>query len=294
MLEKETLSRLLSLHYMLWKKEIFISFGILCASFAAATGSAYAMRAIDGASVPSPTAVEEPAIPESDRHIQMPILVYHSVRPAYEEETYMQQLFNVYPVIFKQQMAYLRDHQYSLIPLSRLESFLTSGTPLPHCPVVITFDDGWENQFIYAFPILKEFNVPATIYIIADAIDDPAYLTWTQVQTMAAEGMTIGSHTRTHPNLADVYDESDLENEVVRSKAVIEKHLGTTVNEFAYPYGSYNQHTIDLVKQAGYTSGRSFTPGKEHSLVDLYTLKGIRVPNDMEEFIELLPVCSEQ
>lgn len=279
-------------YVMIWNKNTIVAIGILCATFVGATGSAYAMMAIDGSvNSASQAAAVEPAIPEKWRHIKLPILVYHSVHPSFEGESEMQKLFNVDPAMFTQQMSYLRDNHYNVIPLSRLESFLTQGTPLPHCPVVITFDDGWENQFAYAFPILQQFQYTATFYVIADAIDDPAYMSWTQVRAMANAGMTIGSHTRTHPNLAQVYDNDDLRNEIVRSKSIIEERLGTTTSEFAYPYGAYNDETIQVVKDAGYTSGRSFTAGQQHAIEDLYTLKAIRVPDGMTLLEEGIPKC---
>ncbi len=208
----------------------------------------------------------------------LPILVYHFP-----------------PADFDEQLTYLQQHNYTVIDMEAAYRGLEGG-PLPAKPVVITFDDGFANQ-MQAFDILKRHNMHATFYIInggqqsrwcigasrryGDPLQPPqgcgdAYLTWDQVRELDKSGLiTIGAHTVDHENLASL-SEADQRQQIFDSKAGIEQQLGHEVTQFCYPYGSYNQTTIDLVREAGFTSAVTTLAGNYQDTGSLFTLKRIR------------------
>jgi peptidoglycan/xylan/chitin deacetylase (PgdA/CDA1 family) len=154
---------------------------------------------------------------------------------------------------------------------------------------VITFDDGWRNQFVYGFPIIEKYHYPATYFVFTDAVNKRGFMTWDNLRVLLDAGMSIGSHTRTHPFLTQVSDEKQLEQEIVESRHILEHKLHIRVDDFAYPFGQFNQHTVALVKRAGYASARGdFYSGKQ-SLAKLYGLSAMNVPTTLERFVQVFP-----
>jgi peptidoglycan/xylan/chitin deacetylase (PgdA/CDA1 family) len=139
---------------------------------------------------------------------------------------------------------------------------LSEYTPLPlnRGLVSITFDDGWTNQYTNAFPLLKQYGLPATFYIISGELtDQPDYMSATQVKNLQVAGNEIGSHTITHPDLTTV-SATQLQNEMKNSQATLQSVVGVPITNFAYPYGAYNANTIAVGKQY-YQSQRSVGGG---------------------------------
>ncbi|MCZ7667599.1 MAG: polysaccharide deacetylase family protein [Chloroflexi bacterium] len=133
--------------------------------------------------------------------LRVPILMYHyiSVPPA-DADIYRQDL-SVTPENFRQQMAYLAENGYTPIDLYQLSAAITAKTDLPDKPVILTFDDGYLDNYENAFPVLQEFGFPGTFFIITDYADQGAagYANWEQLAEMAAAGMRIETHTKKSP-----------------------------------------------------------------------------------------------
>lgn len=218
--------------------------------------------------------------------MKVPILIYHSVVPHNDSQSALQRYYDVAPGSLDNQLRYLRDNGFTVIGLDFLADALAQNILLPPKSVVLTFDDGWENQFRYAYPLLKKYNDTATFFIYTHAIDHDAFLTWNQVKEMDNAGMTIGGHTRTHPFLTDITNPVDLRREIIGGKSVVENHIGHSIDLFAYPYGHYNDQIIQIVKEAGYKTARSTYKGIYHTAQDLYTLKGIEVTDDFAQFVK--------
>lgn len=216
--------------------------------------------------------------------IKVPILIYHSVRPHTQGETAMQLRYEVDPNAFDKQLKYLRDNGYTVISLAYLVDALEENIILPPKSIVITFDDGWRNQYAYAFPILKAYQDTATFFIVSDYVGGGYFMTWDQIRVMDNSGMTIGGHSRTHPFLVSIKDPMALKNEIEGSKLIIEKRIGHPIDLFAYPYGHYSDSVVQAVKDAGFRSARSTYKGIYHTSADLYTLKGLEVTDDMKAF----------
>ena len=218
--------------------------------------------------------------------IKVPILIYHSVRPHGPNQSAIQKYYDVAPEAFEKQLKYLKDNGYVIISLTYLVDALRENITLPPKSIIITFDDGWRNQYAYAFPLLQKYVNTATFFVVSDYVGGGLFLTWDQIRVMRKSGMTIGGHTRTHPFLLDVTDPKILEDEITGDKKIIEGQIGQKITIFAYPYGHYTDKIIQVVQNAGYLAARGTYKGVYHSIKNLYTLKGIEVTDNVNEFIK--------
>lgn len=235
---------------------------------------------------------EAPQLPEAPRVVRVPIFVYHLVRPYETRDTRFLRQYLVTPEQFDQQMQYLVDAGYTAISFTQLAEYLNASTTLPQKPVIVSFDDGWENQYTYALPILRKHGITATFFVYSNAIGTQNHFTWDQLREMQGEGMHIGGHSRSHPFLAKITDPQKLTDEISGSKAFIDQELGTTTDTFAYPFGSYSAEVIGAVRAAGYSSARIFSSaetGELHDVRDLYTLSAIPAPESLEAFERYAP-----
>ncbi len=219
--------------------------------------------------------------------VQIPSIVYHSVRP-YRKQSALQDEFDITPELLESQIVYLKDHGYTPITYRALARFLDEGVPLPPKPVLLSFDDGWGNQYLYAYPILKKYSVSATFFVYTNAINKDKWMTWDQLRAMQAGGMEIAAHTKTHPLLTKEDDLKRLRHEIAGSKTDLDEEMGTTTVSFAYPFGAYNATTTRVVEEAGFRIGRGLNTGKEVSRVDRFEVPG-ELSNDLfKRFVEAL------
>lgn len=225
-----------------------------------------------------------PAFATTTREFDLPILVYHIVRPSYPSDSKAVKELAVTPELFDAQLSYLGQRGYTVVRYSDLEAHVAAGTPLPPKPIIISFDDGWRDQYEYAFPILKKHNYPATFFVFTNKIDKKDFLTWDELREMLDSGMTIAAHTRSHPYLTHIRDEAALWDEIYGSKITLERHLGVPVHEFAYPFGQFNATTTELVKRAGFKSARGdFYTGMQ-SADRLFELSAMNAPTTLAAF----------
>lgn len=178
------------------------------------------------------------------------ILMYHHVSPVIntEDKTYY-----VSAEMFADQINTILKKGYTPISLSQLEKAYTQKTKLPSHAVMITLDDGWEDNYTYAFPILQKMNVPATIFLSTAHIGQvEGVLNWSQIDEMhASKLIEFSSHGANHKRLRDLTDEEVLD-ELTQSKSTIEEKLGKPLLTFCYPYGAFDRRIRSLVFKAGY------------------------------------------
>ncbi|MBF0386086.1 MAG: polysaccharide deacetylase family protein [Candidatus Omnitrophica bacterium] len=201
----------------------------------------------------------------------VPILMYHNVELIEKREPNW-----VSPERFKTHLEYIRKHGYEVISLEALVSSIEDNKPAGKKNVVITFDDGHENIFINAYPLLKKYQFPATIFIPSDNIGKDGYLTWGQIREMADNGIEFGSHTRSEKYIPDL-NYQDQKDEIFNSKAIIEGRLGKKIDFFAYPIGGFSFQTKDLIKKAGYKGACATNRGFNRFNRDVFALKRIRL-----------------
>lgn len=216
----------------------------------------------------------------------IPVLMYHRVSPY---------LYRGGPGLrvnsdaFRRQMKYLHDHGYHTISLDQLMDHWQKNLPLPARPIVITFDDGYEDNYLYAFPVLREHGFTATIFLVYDKVGSYNtwdakdnivqridLLNWRQINIMKKYGISFQSHTLTHPDLTNVKPER-ARLEILESKKKLEKKLGVQVNFFAYPYGRTNPLIEETVRQAGFRGAVTTVPGKNSASTNPVELKRLRV-----------------
>jgi peptidoglycan/xylan/chitin deacetylase (PgdA/CDA1 family) len=213
------------------------------------------------------------------------------------------------PAAFEAQMKELKDKGITVIPMQDFLAWRRSEKSIPPRCAVITFDDGWKSQYEVAWPILKKYNYPVTLFIYTEGVRGGHFgggeaLSWEQLAEMRDAGIDIQDHSATHQDLRKPYDkvakkklsppEYDqwLQNEIVGSKNLLEQRLGIKVNCFAVPYGFYNQHIKDVCKAAGYEAvftvyGQPLTFNSPMDSLGRYLLEANR-PKVFEDAIKMI------
>lgn len=178
---------------------------------------------------------------------KIPILMYHSI--AYQKGN----ILRVPQDKFTAEMKWLYDNGYKTLTLDELYDGISKNKPFPEKSVCITFDDGYNDNYDSAFPVLKQYKFKATVFMISDKIDDAydGYLTSAQLKEMDKDGMQIECHTVDHKDLDTLSYKKQL-SELTDSKAKLEALLGRKVDYIAYPSGKYDDNTIKAAKQVGY------------------------------------------
>ena len=199
-----------------------------------------------------------------DQNAQVVIFGYHRfVNNVRRPDT------EITPQAFEAQMQELKNKNISVIPMQDFLAWRRGEKAIPSKSAILTLDDGWKSQHEVAWPILKKFNYPFTLFIYTEGIRPGHFsggesMSWEQLAEMRDAGVDIQGHTATHQDLRRPYDkvakkklsppeyEQWLENEVAGSKQMIEQKLGVKVNCFAVPYGFHNDHIRDVAMKAGY------------------------------------------
>jgi peptidoglycan/xylan/chitin deacetylase (PgdA/CDA1 family) len=198
---------------------------------------------------------------------------------------------SVSPDMFARQLDRLQAEGYTTISLYDLLAHLWQGAPLPEKAVVLTFDDGYRDNYANAFPLLRERGMTATLFVTTDFMDEARadYLTWDMAREMLAAGISIESHGRNHFSLKN-RDEDYLVWQALGSHETIEFQLGIRPRFVSYPAGEFNDATIAIFHSASYWAGFTTIQGATHSTDDLFRLHRVRVRNTTEpdELIRLL------
>lgn len=212
----------------------------------------------------------QPVLPTANIHI--PILVYHYIEFVRDPMDSTRRSLNIIPPVFEMQLKTLKDAGYSFITIAQLGQYLDGKKQLPQRPVILTFDDGYEDFYTDVFPLLKKYNVAATEYIISGGLDKPNYMTTEQVKEVAQSGLIeIGAHTVHHKNLTSIsLEEAKLEIE--KSREDLERIFEMNVVSFAYPYGGFNNELADFVKKTGFTTAVTTRGGIIANQENRYTL----------------------
>src|SRR5436190_2753230 len=235
--------------------------------------SAGALSPAPGATAAPPVApspkITKPVVDQTDQTI---IFCYHrlvdKIRYPGTEIT---------PAAFEAQMKELKDRGITVIPMQDLLAWKRGEKNIPPRCAVISFDDGWKSQYEVAWPIMKKYGYPFTMFLYTEGVRGGALgggeaITWEQLADMRDNGVDIEAHTATHQDLREGHNimlaspggkrtktkltgpqyEQWMQNEVVGSKELLEQRLGIKVNCFAVPFGNYNEHVKELARNAGY------------------------------------------
>jgi len=235
---------------------------------------------------PTPAPTPGPTPDGQARSVRLPILMYHyiSIPPA-DADDYRRNL-SLDPEIFDQHLDFLQEQGYTTIYLQDLISYLQTGQPeLPEKPIILTFDDGYRDNYDNAFPALRDRGMKGTFFIITDFADFAAtnpdyarYATWDMLREMDEAGMEIGSHSRDHPDLKGK-DDDFLVWQALGSSQTIEANLGKKPRVLAYPFGSYDENVIRVFHSAGFWGAVTTQPGVEHDNQHLFEMTRLRISN---------------
>jgi len=204
--------------------------------------------------------------------------MYHYVsEPPADADIYRRDL-SVTPERFAEHLSYLKEAGYTSITLDDLLYALTNGRSLPSRPVILTFDDGYADNYENAFPLLDLYGFSGHFFIITDFVNQgrDGYLSWPQIEEMAAAGHRFGSHSRDHPNLSN-QSVDYLVWQSLGSNEAIEEHLGYHPRWIAYPSGEYDSQTIAVYHSAGYWGGLTIQQGITNSSDNIFELRRVRV-----------------
>ena len=210
------------------------------------------------------------------RRYAIPILMYHSVSPLVEKNDRLK----ITPDNFDRQMHFLRAQRYNIITLEEVADLLRNNKKIPARTIAVTFDDGYRDNYTYAYPILKKYRIPATIFIIVSEVGrvQGDRLFWNKIKDMQSSGLiTLGSHTFNHPWLPEVASDDILKNEIMGSKKVLEDKIGAKVNSFCYPGGRLNAKIKKTVIDSGYKVAVATKAKGMLSNTDIFALRRIRV-----------------
>jgi len=218
-------------------------------------------------------------------------LVYHSITDKLVENEWGE---NTTPKdLFARQMKYLANNKYNVISCEQGIEYLTSSQQIPPRTVVITFDDGYSDNYINALPILKKYNFRATIFLTADFLRDHSgnmqYLSCSEISDIKNSGIVdFGCHGLTHKALS-MLDEEGLEKETKGAKLKLEGIINNKMVLFAYPFGhsgSYNRKVVNALRSAGFKGAYTSIFGLNHPKTNPFLLRRNRISwlDDLDEF----------
>ena len=149
------------------------------------------------------------------KKFNIPILVYHYVEYVRDTRDTIRHSLDITPYVFENQVLTLKSSGFTFLTPSDINDILDDKKPLPKKPVILSFDDGYEDFYTDVLPILKKYNIRAVQYIISGFLDQPNYMTHQEVREIAKSGLVeLGCHTVHHPNLARLSD-SDAKDEII-------------------------------------------------------------------------------
>jgi peptidoglycan/xylan/chitin deacetylase (PgdA/CDA1 family) len=215
--------------------------------------------------------------------------MYHYIRVNPVATDRMGFVLSVTPADFEEQIRFLWSHGYNSVTLTDVREYVRNGKALPRNPVAITFDDGYDDAYTAALPVLQRYHMTATFYIITGFLDRPRYMTWDQVIALDRAGMEIASHTVSHPGLPSLgYGAKGYQ--LSASQLALETRLGHPVLDFCYPGGQLDVPTEQAVIRAGYLTATTTAFGYATPLDDPFRLPRVRVSGaeGLVEFAKLL------
>ncbi len=231
-----------------------------------------------------PTATKLPPLPTPSGTyswtLKVPILMYHYISSPPEDADKYRLDLSVTPTEFERQMAYLVANGFETISLYDLSLAITAKTELPEKPVIITVDDGYVDAYENALPILQEHGLQATFFVVTEFIDEgrAGYLTWEMVEEMAAAGMSIEPHSKTHPDLSGA-ERDFVIYEMLGAQETIAAHTGHAPRYFCYPGGRYDEQTMAIAAELDFWGALTTADGQWHNFDDRYEWSRVRMRN---------------
>lgn len=207
---------------------------------------------------------------------RIPILMYHYVEYVEDPKDKTRTSLTLSPFTLEKQIETLSEAGYTFITNKELADIIDGKAKSPSLPILLTFDDGYDDFYTYVLPILRKHNAKATNYVITGFLNRKNHLSDSQIREILASGLVeIGAHTVNHSWLKGKSLNSNMD-EVAESKQELEKRFNIKVVSFAYPFGAFDSSSIDAVRFSGLRSAVSTVPGVEQSKENEFFLLRLR------------------
>lgn len=209
--------------------------------------------------------------------VYLPTLLYHHIQSPEDAKAKNQTALTVRTVDFRAQMQYLKDKGYNVVSMQDLLNFFEQGAkPLPKS-VLLTFDDGYGDFYTDAYPILREFNYPATVFIPTGLMNNTGYLYWDKIAEMAVGRILFANHTWSHKNVAAKQDVLKME---ISTADVQLNEKGLNVPKvFAYPYGLESGAAVSFLQGLNYKLAFTTRSGGTLCKKQMLNLPRVRIGN---------------
>ncbi len=229
------------------------------------------------------------------RTLSIPILMYHHVEDLPTKANKVRQDLTVPTANFEAEVKWLSDNKYNSVTLEDIYLYSQGKFVMPKKPVLFTFDDGYEDVFINAVPILKKYNYTGSFGIITQnpgtSQGTNIYAPWEEIKNAQSQGNEIVSHTQNHfDGQNPKFTASYIFQNLSASISDIYNNLGTTTNILIYPYGHYTDSYITQAKKSGFVMGVTVHEGKLINLDDLMRIPRVRVHGQetLEKFQKII------
>ena len=203
------------------------------------------------------------------------VLEYHHVSDDVDEEGWS---YAVPVADFKEQLDYLQAQGYTTISMQDFMRAKKGKQELPDKPVILTFDDGYEDNYTVLLPMLEERGMKATVYMVTNSIGRKGYLSWNQLRDMQNRGIELGSHTANHQPLTSLERDKQAE-EMKLSKLLMEWNGLKTIFTFSYPNGAYDEGMPELLKENEYLTAVTGDGGLNTFKTNPYLLQRTNIPH---------------
>lgn len=218
------------------------------------------------------------------KEMVLPVLMYHHIGEVPKEslEDELRKNLTVHPKSFEEQMAWLKTAGYNSITFKDLLAYTKGEFEMPKNPIIISFDDGYEDALTEGVSILKKYGHIGSFGIITRfpgiKYGNNTYAAWPQIKAAANSGMEIVSHTQDHfDGTSSAYDNGFILRNLKTSREDIKSNAGADTKVLVYPFGRYNEKYLNFVKEAGFEVGITTEEGKKVKLDNLYEIPRIRI-----------------
>ncbi len=223
---------------------------------------------------------------EPRESLQIPILVYHQIRPYRQSDSATDRLYIMSPQELEEQLAYLLERGYTTYTFEQLEDIFAGGA-YAEPAVILSFDDGSRSHYETVFPLLEAYGMKGVFAPFTNALTNSNYMTAEMIREVHEAGHEIASHSVLHPYLTRV-DGVTQERELRASKERLESITEEPVQTFVYPFGLHDDALVALTEQVGYRYGRTLDHAYEITANDALLLPGFIVTGDFTQFLTIL------
>lgn len=203
-----------------------------------------------------------------------PILEYHTITDTPDVDSVR---YNVTPAELAAQLDYLAQNGYTTITMLDFIEAKNGRFQMPAKPIMLTFDDGYEDNYTNMLPLVEQRNMKAVIYVIANQIGQKGYLSFEQLRDMQTRGIEIGNHTADHIAL-DELSRDEIAYEVRDSKIYLEWSGVNTIYSLSYPNGKYNAEIIKILEQENYFTAVTGDAGLNNFSTNQYKMHRVNIP----------------